>query len=113
MTIVHPPPLFLFPDDTLTLSPHFAQSMDPYSDAYTQPSQPTEPVKEKDLSPRRSRSRSRTRSPSYRHSPPRHKRSGQIVCKPFLFLWSPLTYSRLMLGPEPLQRSRCFRSQYP
>jgi len=56
--------------------------MDPYSDAYTQPSQPTEPVKEKDLSPRRSRSRSRTRSPSYRHSPPRHKRSGQIAPNP-------------------------------
>jgi len=57
--------------------------MDPYSDAYTLPSQPTEPVKEKDLSPsRRSRSRSRTRSPSFRHSPPRHKRSGQIAPNP-------------------------------
>jgi len=56
--------------------------MDPYSDAYTQPSQPAEPVKEKVLSPRRSRSRSRTRSPSFRHSPPRHKRSGQIAPNP-------------------------------
>jgi len=60
----------------------FAQSMDPYSDAYTQPSHPAEPVKEKDPSPRRSRSRSPTRSPSFRHSPPRHKRSGQIAPNP-------------------------------
>jgi len=57
-------------------------SMDPYSDAYTQPSQPADPVREKELSPRRSRSRSRTRSPSFRHSPPRHKRSGQIAPNP-------------------------------
>jgi len=57
-------------------------SMDPYSDAYTQPSHPAEPVKEKDPSPRRSRSRSPTRSPSFRHSPPRHKRSGQIAPNP-------------------------------
>ena len=81
MTLV-PTPL-PFPPRRLTDS--LTQAMDPYSDAYTQPSQPAEPIKEKDLSPRRSRSRSRTRSPSYRHSPPRHKRSGQIVCKPFLF----------------------------
>jgi len=111
MTLV-PTPLFS-PPRRLADSP--TQAMDPYSDAYTQPSQPAEPVKEKDLSPRRSRSRSRTRSPSFRHSPPRHKRSGQIVCTPSpLFSRSPLTFFffTLAVGPEPLQRSRCFRSQY-
>jgi len=56
--------------------------MDPYSDAYTQPSHPAEPMKDKDPSPRRSRSRSPTRSPSFRHSPPRQKRTGQIAPNP-------------------------------